>query len=217
MSLVLIVILAAYLIGGIPFGLLIARACGIKDVRAHGSGNIGATNVWRIVGRGAGAWVFALDVGKGVVAVLLAKVVEQSTLSNDLFLVLTALTAVFGHIFSPFIRFKGGKGVNTGLGVMLVLMPTEILISLGVFAVVVAISRFISLGSIVASLTLVAAAFIEKYWLHIQVSNIHLGLTVVLSAAIIVTHRMNIRRLCDGTESRFSFSSRQSTGGSPHV
>lgn len=217
MAPVLIVILAAYLIGGIPFGLLIARAYGIKDVRAHGSGNIGATNVWRIAGPKAAIWVYLLDIGKGAVAVLLAKLVEQTVMPRDLLLVLTALATVFGHIFSPYIRFKGGKGVNTGLGVMLVLMPIEILISLGAFIIVVALSRYISLGSIVAVLTLVAVTLVEKYLMHIEVSTIYVGLAVILAIAIFVTHRKNIRRLLHGTESRFSLSSKSDSGANSHV
>lgn len=204
----LAVIILAFCIGGIPFGLLVAKAFGIRDLRSQGSGNIGATNVWRVAGAKAALWVYALDIGKGVVAVLIARYVTQDAISRDWFLVLTALAAVFGHIFSPYLRFKGGKGVNTGLGVMLVLMPIEVLISLGVFVVVVALTRYISLGSIIAALTLVAVSFIERLAFIKEVSMVFLGLTIVLALAIIITHRANIARLLNGTESKFSLSSK---------
>jgi glycerol-3-phosphate acyltransferase PlsY len=107
------VILLAYLLGGIPFGLFIARAYGIKDIRNHGSGNIGATNVLRAAGPKAAIWVYILDIGKGIVAVLIARIVDQAFLPRDTFLVITALAAVFGHVFPVYLAFKGGKGVNT--------------------------------------------------------------------------------------------------------
>lgn len=204
----LAVIILAFFIGGIPFGLLFAKAFGIRDLRSQGSGNIGATNVWRVAGAKAAIWVYALDIGKGVIAVLIARYVIQDALPRDWFLVLTALAAVFGHIFSPYLRFKGGKGVNTGLGVMLVLMPIEVLISLGVFVVVVALTRYISLGSIIAALALVAVSFIERFAFFREVSMVFLGLTIVLALAIIITHRANITRLLNGTESKFSLSSK---------
>jgi glycerol-3-phosphate acyltransferase PlsY len=212
MLVALAIIVLAFLIGGIPFGLLVAKAFGIRDLRELGSGNIGATNVWRVAGPKAAIWVYLLDIGKGVLAVLIARLVDQSAMPRDWFLVATALAAVFGHVFSPYLRFKGGKGVNTGLGVMLVLMPIEILITLGVFVIVVALSRYISLGSIVASLCLFAATLVEKLVMHLDISYVYIGLTLILAVVIIVTHRSNIRRLIDGTESRFSLSSGSAKG-----
>lgn len=217
MTLVVLVLLAAYLIGGIPFGLLIARVYGIKDIREHGSGNIGATNVWRVVGRNAALWVYLLDIGKGVVAVLIARLVDQSVMSRDIFFVLSAVAAVFGHIFSPFVGFKGGKGVNTALGVLLVLLPVEGLISFGVFVMVVAISRYISLGSVVAATTLFAVVLFERLFLNHALHFIYIALTLVLMLTIIYTHRENIRRLINGTESKFSLSSRSGGGGRASV
>ncbi|MBK7143471.1 MAG: glycerol-3-phosphate 1-O-acyltransferase PlsY [bacterium] len=202
------VLALAFLIGGIPFGLLVAKAYGIRDLRAQGSGNIGATNVWRVAGAKAALWVYLLDIGKGVVAVLIARLIDQSAMPRDWYLVLAALLVVLGHIFSPYLRFKGGKGVNTGLGVMLVLMPVEVLISLGVFVIVVSLTRYISLGSIIASLTLVTVALIERLALVREISFVYIGLTILLALAIILTHRTNIRRLIEGTESKFSLSSK---------
>lgn len=217
MSLVVTVLLAAFVIGGVPFGLLIARAYGVRDIREHGSGNIGATNVWRVVGRNAALWVYLLDIGKGVVAVLIARLVDQSIMPRDIFLVLSAVAAVFGHIFSPFVGLKGGKGVNTALGVLLVLLPVEGLISFGVFVMVVAISRYISLGSVVAATTLFSVVLFERLFLVHDLNSIYIALTSVLLMTIIYTHRENIKRLINGTESKFSLTSRSSVGGGPNV
>ncbi|MCM2272089.1 MAG: glycerol-3-phosphate 1-O-acyltransferase PlsY [candidate division Zixibacteria bacterium] len=217
MSLVVTLLLAAFVIGGIPFGLLIARAYGVKDIRRHGSGNIGATNVWRVVGRNAALWVYLFDIGKGVLAVSIARLVDQSVMPRDIFLVLAAAASVFGHIFSPFVGFKGGKGVNTALGVLLVLLPVEGLISFGVFVIVVAISRYISLGSMVAAATLFSVVLFERFFLDRDLNAIYIALTLVLLLTIIYTHRENIRRLINGTESKFSLSSRSAGGGGAHV
>jgi acyl phosphate:glycerol-3-phosphate acyltransferase len=208
------ILVGAYLLGGIPFGLLVARAYGMPDIRRHGSGNIGATNVWRVVGRKAAIWVYLLDIGKGVAAVLLAKMIEQTLLPQDTFLVLVAAAAVCGHVFSPYLGFRGGKGVNTGLGVMLVLLPLELLIGFVVFMVVVAISRYISLGSIAGAATLPAVILLERELLGKTVAPIYLYLAILLAILVVYTHRKNIGRLVTGTESRFSLSSK---GGKPEV
>ncbi|HVP07382.1 MAG TPA: glycerol-3-phosphate 1-O-acyltransferase PlsY, partial [Candidatus Acidoferrum sp.] len=147
-------IVVAYLLGAIPFGLIIARLYGVHDVRQSGSGNIGATNVWRVAGPRAAAWVYLLDIGKGAAAVAIARFVHQDTIQRDLFLVFCAMAAVLGHVFPVYLRFRGGKGVNTGLGVMLSLLPLETLISVAVFVIIVALSKFISLGSIIAAVCL---------------------------------------------------------------
>lgn len=200
------VLLLAYLLGAIPFGLLVARWFGISDIRSHGSGNIGATNVWRVAGPKAAVWVYALDIGKGVVAVLIARAVTQSWLPRDTFLVLTALAAVLGHVFPVYMRFRGGKGVNTGLGVIATLLPLEALICLVVFVIVVAFSRYISLGSIIGSISLASVVGIERQLLDRQIAVIYLYLTIVLALLVIATHWKNIGRILNGTENHFSFS-----------
>ncbi|PWB72609.1 acyl-phosphate glycerol 3-phosphate acyltransferase [candidate division GN15 bacterium] len=200
------VFLLAYLLGAIPFGLLVARWFGISDIRSHGSGNIGATNVWRVAGPRAAIWVYILDIGKGVAAVLIARAVSQTWLPRDTFLVLTALAAVLGHVFPVYMRFKGGKGVNTGLGVIATLLPLEALICFLIFVIVVALSRYISLGSIVGSISLASLVGIERQLLGRQIAVIYLYLTIALAVLVILTHWKNIGRILQGTESRFSFS-----------
>lgn len=201
-------LVGAFLLGGLPFGLLVARAYGVRDIRQHGSGNIGATNVWRVVGRKAAIWVYVLDISKGVAAVLIAKAVNQTLLPQDTFFVLVAIAAVCGHVFSPYLGFRGGKGVNTGLGVMLVLLPLEILGGLVVFTVIVAVTKYISLGSIVAAVALPALVLIEREFLGREIASIYLYLTVILAVLVIFTHRKNVERLIAGTENRFSLSSK---------
>ena len=213
MWVVLCTILFAYLVGAIPFGLVVARLYGVPDLRAVGSGNIGATNVWRAAGLKAAVWVFILDIGKGVVAVVTARQVVQNVLPDQLFLVLCAVAAVLGHVVSPYLGFRGGKGVNTGLGVMLVLMPREVAVSLGVFFVVVAATRYISVGSMAAGTALSLTALVERFLLGIQVSDLYLGLAVVLTLLVFYTHRANLRRLREGTEHRFRWS-HSAAGGS---
>ncbi len=198
-------VLAAYLLGAIPFALIITRLAGIDDLRRHGSGNLGATNVWRVAGGRVAAVVFALDIGKGVLAIMLARLAGQSLIDHDLFLVICAAAAVIGHIFPVYIGFRGGKGVNTALGVMIMLLPLETLIALVVFLIVVMLSRMISLGSIVAALVLPVAVTLERFVLERPVALTYLVLTVFLSLAVIVAHRSNIARIAAGTENRLTF------------
>lgn len=198
----------AYFLGAVPFGLLVARAFGVADIRATGSGNIGATNVYRVVGGKAAALVFALDIGKGILPVFLASQIDQTIMPLDLFMVSCAAAALIGHIFPVYLRFRGGKGVNTALGSLLILMPREVGIAMVVFTLTVLLTRYISLGSILAALALVGSTFFEKLVLQMQVSQTYLVVSATLAVLIILTHRTNIRRLMNGSENRFSFRSR---------
>ncbi len=210
-------IIGAYLVGAIPFGVIITRLAGIDDIRQLGSGNIGATNVWRAAGFKIAVWVFIGDIGKGALAVLGAKYYAENftltVLSPDLFFVICAALAVLGHIFPVYLGFKGGKGVNTALGAMLVLLPIEILISFGIFIIVVLIFRYISLGSILGAIGMLAVILLEKYYYHKDIADVYLYLGIVLTLTIIITHHQNISRLISGTENRFSFSSKTGKGG----
>lgn len=203
------VLVLAYLLGGIPFGWLVSRAYGVTDIRAHGSGNIGATNVWRTLGAKAALWVYLGDIGKGVLAVLVARSVDQAVLSRDYFLVLTALAAVAGHVFSIYLSFRGGKGVNTALGVMMSLLPWHTLIALAVFILTVAASKYISLGSVFASITLFLATLTEKLTLSPDRSGIYSALTALIMFLVIYTHRANLARIRSGTENKFILVARE--------
>ncbi len=197
----LVAMLLAYLIGGIPIGLFVGRARGIADIRDHGSGNIGASNALRLLGAKAGALVWVGDCGKGLLPVLLARHflgLETWALG------LTGVAATAGHCFSPYLRLTGGRGVSTGLGVMLALFWPCGLLSLLVFVAVVAATRYISVGSICGSssaplwmlLLLSAMPGLARFAAPYAVSA---GLCAVL---IDLRHLPNIQRLILGTERR---------------
>ena len=185
-------IAGAYLLGSIPTGLLLGKLYGI-DVRNEGSGNIGATNLYRTVGRKVGIWTLLGDCLKGFLPVMLA---WQLGLGEPL-QAAVALAAFCGHVFSIFLRFKGGKGVATALGVYLALAPLAVLGALLVFVALGAVWRYISLGSIVAAAVMPLIIFLRPH------SNELLLATVLISLIVIVKHHANISRLLAGTESKF--------------
>lgn len=200
-------ILIAYLLGAVPFGLLVPRLFGVADIRQHGSGNIGATNVTRVLGFRRAVWVYLADIGKGVLAVLIGRwfaanyAIPFETTHN--FLVLCALAAVLGHVFPIYLRFRGGKGVNTALGVMLALLPIEAMTAMGVFGIVFLIGRYVSIASMVGVMSFLGVILIEKYLLGREVAAVYVWVAAVLTLLIIYAHRSNIKRLAAGTESRF--------------
>jgi glycerol-3-phosphate acyltransferase PlsY len=198
-------LIVVFLLGGLPFGLIIGYLSGKGDIRRQGSGNIGATNVWRVAGPRAAVFVFIGDIGKGVAAVLLMSPFHQSgwPISPSAAALLGGVIAVMGHSFSPFLRFRGGKGVNTALGVFVTLMPVETIIALGVFLLIVLVSRYISLGSMAGALTLAAVLWIERLTMSRPVDDLYLAAVSVLALFILITHRGNIKRLIRGTENRF--------------
>jgi len=194
MTLVLL-ICAAYLIGAIPTGLLLTRMLGGEDIRKAGSGNIGATNVYRVAGRKLGIITLAGDCLKGVIPLVVAQQVFGLT-GNGLALV--AMAAFIGHCFPVYLGFKGGKGVATALGIFLVLSPWAVLGALLVFIAVLWKWRFISLASISA------AAIIPFLVMLISRSLPLFGATLLIAALVIWRHRANIERLRAGTENRFN-------------
>ena len=187
------VVAVAYLIGSIPFSFLVARAFGVHDVRRVGSGNVGATNVLRSAGKAAGALALALDVGKGAAAAVLAEGLAPGEAALP---AAAAVAAVVGHMFPVWLRFRGGKGVATGLGAFAPLAPTAALGAIFAFAVVALTTRFVSLGSVSGALVLAALA--------VGLRGLDpVALAAVLSAALVVfRHRSNLRRILGGTERR---------------
>jgi glycerol-3-phosphate acyltransferase PlsY len=206
----LIVAVMAYLLGSIPFGYLLVRIFRGEDIRLSGSGNIGATNVARSGAKGLGIATLALDALKGALAVWLAAVLAGSkyNLCGDFtqhpcapalrMMSMAALFAVLGHVFPVWLRFKGGKGVATALGVFCVLFPAAILVALAIFILVVAITRYVSLGSILGAIAFPAAAYFLQ-----STDAMSLVLASSVSLIVILKHHQNISRLLSGTESRF--------------
>lgn len=186
--------IGSYLLGAIPFGLLIARWWAGIDVREHGSGNIGATNVYRVVGKPAGILVFTLDVLKGLVPPLVARGLGW----HSGWQVGMGLAAMLGHLYSPFLGFRGGKGIATGLGVMFGVAWQVGLVAWAIWGVVVGWSGYVSLGSIIASLSLTPLVL-----LFYPGDPIRLALVVGGTLLILYKHRANIQRLRNGTESNF--------------
>lgn len=191
----------SYLVGSIPFGLLLGFAAGV-DIRRHGSRNIGATNVWRVCGRKLGLLAFLLDFLKGLVPALWLWRLAGDWPPAPYAPILAGVAAVLGHTFPIWLRFKGGKGVATSAGLVAGLMWLPFVAAFGVFVLTVALSRYISLGSILASVALVVAAVallpdpFGRNWPLVAVA-------ALLSLLIIVRHRANIARIRAGTENRF--------------
>lgn len=197
-------ILAAYLVGGIPFGFLIGKMRGV-DVRTVGSKNIGATNVFRTVGKKWGVLAFACDVLKGLIPTLLAK---QWALDPELqpdgswFPLVVGVMCVVGHMLTPYMKFRGGKGVATAFGMLLGLAPALVGTAFALFAVVFALSHYISLGSISAAVFLMVAVWFPilgtEGWRNLP----QCVLVTLMAAFVIFKHRANIGRLISGTESK---------------
>jgi len=203
---------AAYVLGATPFGVILSRANGV-DIRTKGSGNTGATNVWRVLGARWGALCFALDVGKGLAPVLAAGVLLRrldgfpTALHQGVWLA-TGCGAILGHVFSFWLKFRGGKGVATALGVVLGIFPYFTwpgLAAFGVWIVTTAVFRYVSLGSIVAAGAFLPLFVGVNWWREggAPTGLWPMGLFAALMAALIVIrHRGNIGRLLAGTETR---------------
>jgi glycerol-3-phosphate acyltransferase PlsY len=203
MSLPLFLIVAAlggYIIGSISFAVLIARSQGV-DIFRVGSGNPGATNVLRNLGKGPGYACFLLDAFKGIAAALLGYglgvVFEFPPPSQDLLAIVALLGAILGHSFSAFLRFRGGKGVATTVGGLFVIMPWVMAVGAAVWVLTFLITRYVSLASILLGLSLPLAAMVLP-----QYGIAHILLSLVLAALILIRHRSNIERLRAGTEHR---------------
>ena len=210
----------SFLICGIPFGLIIGKVFGHVDIRTAGSGNIGATNALRVGGPLVGGLTLLCDVVKGVVCVTVSKfliariglgagvAVVAPGSGNEVMVSLVALSCICGHVFSPYLKFHGGKGIAAGVGVLLALYPPLGLVSIAGFAVVVALTRYVSLASITGAVLAPISAFV----LLPEASLAYKLLVVAMAALVIWAHRENIKRLVNGTESKLSFSARAGKG-----
>lgn len=196
-----LILLVAYLLGSIPFGLLIVKASGGGDIRASGSGNIGAANVTRNAGLVAGLLTLLLDAAKGYLAVWLA---ARWTGSNMRWMMVAAILAVLGHMFPIWLGFRGGKGVATGLGVFLPICPQAVGFALLLWLAVVIFWRYSSLGSIIAAAALPIFLYVLYAPQHAPPLFVTLG-TVFISLLVVAKHRGNIERLVAGTETRLKF------------
>ncbi|MCH6559617.1 glycerol-3-phosphate 1-O-acyltransferase PlsY [candidate division KSB1 bacterium] len=203
-SLVLI-ILFAYLVGSFPTSIVVGRMTQRIDIREHGSKNAGGTNAFRVLGWKAGLFVAVVDILKGVLATLLiAKIrVDPLMLDYELVQIIAGTSAVIGHIWTVLAKFKGGKGVATGAGLIIALFPWASLICFIIFAALVLTTRYVSLGSIIATSSLPFVLLTFDRMFGKSVSTSLLTFSILISCLIIFTHRSNIRRLLNGTENRF--------------
>ena len=189
----LCLVLAAYIIGSIPIGLIVGNIFWKKDLRRFGSHNIGATNAWRVLGKKAGILVFILDFLKGQVGVMLGALIVGTPAA----MVLGGFFAIVGHVLSIFAGFKGGKGVATGLGVLSILMPKVMLIVFVVWLILTLLTRYVSIGSVVAAVLtpILAAVF--------HVPNVYFAFALAAAVVIVWRHRENLKRLREGRENKF--------------
>jgi glycerol-3-phosphate acyltransferase PlsY len=215
----IVVVVVAYLLGSIPFGYLLVRIFRGQDIRLSGSGNIGATNVVRSGARGLGIITLALDALKGYAAVLHGAHAAHHDLQHAGFrllhpdyaynlMAIAALAAVAGHVFPVWLKFKGGKGVATALGVFIPIFPKALLVALAIFIIVVAISRYVSLGSILATIAFPIAAYFLEDGAHLQqdrswgIDWLTFLPICAVSLLVVAKHHQNIRRLIAGNENR---------------
>jgi glycerol-3-phosphate acyltransferase PlsY len=187
-----------YFSGAIPFGFIISKLKGI-DIRKHGSGNIGFSNVFRTVGKIEGIAVLFLDIAKGFLPVLL--LIRYYGYHYG---IIAGIAAVLGHMFTPVLKFKGGKGVATGLGIFIGLAPLSALFTLIVWLIVVVISRYVSLGSLTAAIALPLFIYFSRFIGRDEYNIFLLIFTILVCLLVIIMHRPNIKRLVQGKERKFS-------------
>ena len=203
----ILMIVVSYLAGSFPTAIVYGKLTRHMDIRQHGSGNAGATNVSRVLGWKAGLLVLLIDMLKGLLAtILIFKIAAGSVAINTVLLqIIAGLSAVFGHIWTVFAGFKGGKGVGTGAGMIIGLVPGAVLLGVIVFIIVVALTHYVSLGSILASLAIPVYLFINLFVLHRPEPLAILIFGIFIPLLIIFTHRSNIGRLLKGTENKIKF------------
>lgn len=212
---VLLILICGYLIGSIPTGLLVGKYVFKFDIREKGSGSTGSTNSMRIFGMKWGSFVLIVDVLKGFVpAAFIAPALANGAtilgLMPDTSLVLlklfAGLAAVLGHIFPVFASFRGGKGVNTALGMFLAVATYDVLIALGLFLLILVLSGYVSLSSISAGTSLPIILLLRKFVFNIDIAGfeILIVLSIIVAITLIFTHRNNIKRLIEGTEHQFT-------------
>jgi glycerol-3-phosphate acyltransferase PlsY len=189
----LVIVALAYLVGSIPFGLILSKLFAKRDIRSAGSGNIGATNVYRVLGKTLGGLTLVFDILKGAIFVILAEVVTHS----EIWASLAGLAAFLGHLYPIYLKFRGGKGVATSVGIFLFLAPYALLVDIVIFLLVVYQTRYVSLGSIIAAALLPVILLVFSY------SYVYVILAVIMGGFIIPRHRDNIQRLKQGRETKF--------------
>lgn len=217
MILLATIIILSYLVGAIPTSIIVSKAAGGIDIREHGSGNAGGTNVMRVLGWRHGLFVILLDALKGIIAVVIVARLhygnvpfQNATPFDDFTLIqiIAGISAVVGHVWTVFAGFKGGKGIATALGMLIMIITIDMLVAIGVFILVVTISRYVSLGSILGAITVPLTLIVRENIFHVDIQsyNTLLPFVIGISLLVIFTHRKNVVRLFNGSENKVSFS-----------
>lgn len=193
MTNIIILVIISYLIGAIPFSLLIGKIFYKVDIREHGSGNVGTTNTFRILGKKAGVMVLVLDILKGALPVYIAML-----MAVDMHIFIPGLISAIGHVYPVFLKFRGGKAVATGSGAVLAYNPIVFIILVSAFLITLKLSKYVSLSSIVAALTFIGVSLLLQ-------DPLIIAFAVILGVVIIIRHISNIKRIINGTESRITF------------
>ena len=218
----LAIIVLAYLVGSIPTSIIVSKLTKGIDIRNYGSGNAGGTNVMRVLGWKQGLFVMVLDALKGVLAVVVvARLFSGDVPFNNatpfddftLIQIFAGIAAVVGHIWTVFAGFRGGKGIATALGMLLMIATVDMLIAVGAFIIVVYVSRYVSLGSIIAAVVVPLALVVREniFNVDIQGYNTILPFIIITSLLVIFTHRKNLVKLLNGNESKITFSKKNNT------
>ena len=199
------IVIVSYFVGSIPASIIVSKLWSGIDIREHGSGNAGSTNVFRVLGWKPGVFVVLLDFTKGMCAVIYVSGISfgDAPFGNDVLQIIAGSTAVAGHVWTIFAGFRGGKGVMTTAGVYMGLAPVTALICMTLFALVAYSTRIVSIGSLTAAIALTVVTLVRKYWLYHAISTPIVAVTVLISLLIIYTHKSNIQRLIQGTENKF--------------
>ncbi|MFQ5559917.1 MAG: glycerol-3-phosphate 1-O-acyltransferase PlsY [Nitrospinota bacterium] len=195
----------SYLLGSLSPSIILGKVFKGIDIREHGSGNAGSTNSFRVLGKKAGITVLVFDILKGFLAVQIGRSLSTQETPDTLLLTLCGFSVIFGHIFTIFHSFRGGKGVNTAAGVMLGLMPLETIVAALIFLGVLRVSGYVSLGAIIASCSFPLILVVSTKALNTPQNSGLFFLAIVIPVLIIATHRENIRRLLSGNENKVSF------------
>ena len=216
------IITLSYLVGSIPTSIIVSKAARGIDIRNYGSGNAGGTNVMRVLGWKHGLLVILFDALKGVIAVVVVTRIFMGSMPfnnvtpfDDFTLVqiIAGIAAVIGHVWTIFAGFKGGKGIATALGMLLMISTVDMLIAVGAFVIVVSISKYVSLGSIVGAIVVPLALVVRENVFNVNIQGYHtiLPFIIAVSLLVIFTHRKNVVRLLNGSENKISFSGKNKT------
>lgn len=216
MYIFLLIIVLSYLIGSIPNAIIISKLARGIDIREHGSGNAGGTNVFRVLGWKYGLLTILLDALKGTIAVVFISRLHYGNIPFNnitpfddftLIQIFAGLAAVIGHIWTIFASFKGGKGIATALGFLISIITIDMLFAVLIFALIVYLFRYISLGSIMAAFSIPVIMIVRENIFNVDITGYHtvLPFTIILAFLVLYTHRANVDRLLKGTENRISF------------